>query len=58
MISEYEKPSVEIISFIVLEQLATEQDARTTRDAGVQTVDDTVNLGSMPTIGEGVEDWG
>lgn len=58
MIFEYEKPAVEVISFLAMEKLATDQDARTARDTGVQTVDDTVNLGSMPTIGEGVEDWG
>ena len=55
MTFEYEKPVVEIISFVSAERLArAERDAR---EGGNTTGNDQVNLPSID-MSEGVEDWG
>jgi hypothetical protein len=54
MIFEYEKPAVEIISFVALERMATDDPdrARTSEGGG-----DGITIPSMPDFSEGVEDW-
>lgn len=54
MIFEYVKPIAEIISFVTLEKLATDDPdrSRTTEGGG-----DGITIPSMPDFSEGVEDW-
>ena len=54
MIFEYVKPIAEIISFVALEKLATDDPdrSRTTEGGG-----DGITIPSMPGFSEGVEDW-
>ncbi len=55
MIFEYEKPAVEIISFVTFEHLARAE--REARENGNTVGDDNVTIGSMPEMSEGVEEW-
>lgn len=54
MILEYEKPAVEVVSFLARQPLAgrAERDARDGANGG-----DNVQIGTMPEVNEGVEDW-
>ena len=56
MLIEYNKPSVEIISFMALEQMASAQQERSTRDE-TGGMGGSMNLPSMPEFSEGVEEW-
>jgi len=54
MIFEYEKPAAEIVSFVTLETLATDDGDRTrSGEAG----NEGFVIPSMPEFSEGVEDW-
>lgn len=54
MIFEYEKPAVEILTFLAQQPLAShaEREARDGPNGG-----DNVQIGTMPEVSEGVEDW-
>ena len=52
MIFEYEKPSVEIVSFTTLEKLAADDDRNRSAEGG-----DGITIPSMPDFSEDVEDW-
>lgn len=54
MIFEYEKPAVEILTFLAQQPLAShaEREARDGTNGG-----DNVHIGTMPEVNEGVEDW-
>ena len=54
MIFEYEKPAVEIISFVALEALATDDPDRS---RAVEGGNEGITIPSMPDFSEGVEDW-
>lgn len=54
MILEYVKPIAEIISFVAMEKLATDDpDRNRTSEGG----GDGITIPSMPDFSEGVEDW-
>ena len=54
MIFEYVKPIAEIISFVTLEKLATDDPDRSRAAEGGN---EGITIPSMPDFSEGVEDW-
>ena len=56
MLIEYIEPSIEIIRFVALEEMATAHQEKEARDGG-DTMGGTVTLPSIPEFTEDVEEW-